>query len=42
MGLTGTYIQESSSEALQFPKLNGTNYYVWFDNIKAALQAHLL
>ena len=42
MGLTSTYVQESSSETLHFPKLDGTNYYVWSDNMKAALQAHLL
>ena len=42
MGLTSTYVQESYSETLHFPKLNGTNYYVWSDNMKVALQAHLL
>jgi len=42
MGLTSAYIRESSSETLHFPKLNGTNYYVWSDNMKAALQACLL
>ncbi|KAJ3563959.1 hypothetical protein NP233_g8606 [Leucocoprinus birnbaumii] len=33
---------ESTSETLQFPKLNGTNYHVWADNMKAALQAKSL
>ena len=42
MGLQGPYVQELFSDTLQFPKLNGTNYYVWSDNMKAALQAHLL
>jgi len=42
MGPTDAYVQESSSETLQFPKLNGTNYHVWSNNIKAALQACLL
>jgi len=42
MGLTSAYVRESFSETLHFPKLNGTNYYVWSDNMKAALQAHLL
>jgi len=39
---TSAYVRKSSSETLHFPKLNGTNYYVWSDNIKAALQARLL
>jgi len=42
MGLISAYVWESSSETLHFPKLNGTNYYVWSDNVKAALQARLL
>jgi len=33
---------ESTSETLSFPKLNGTNYHAWSDNMKAALQARLL
>ena len=27
---------------LNFPKLNGNNYYAWLDNIMSALQARLL
>ena len=42
MGPAGTYVRESSSETFHFPKLNGTNYHVWSDNMKAALQACLL
>jgi len=30
------------SGTLSFPKLNGTNYHAWSDNMKAALQARLL
>jgi len=42
MGPNSIYTQDSSSETLCFPKLNGTNYYVWSDNMKVALQAQLL
>jgi len=42
MGLTSAYVRGSSSKTLHFPKLNSTNYYVWSDNIKVALQARLL
>ena len=42
MGLTSAYVWKSSSKTLHFPKLNSTNYYVWSDNMKTALQAHLL
>jgi hypothetical protein len=31
-----------TSKTLQFPKLNGTNYHTWADNMKAALQAKSL
>jgi len=33
---------ESTSETLQFPKLNDKNYYAWADNMKATLQAQKL
>ncbi|KAG6874549.1 hypothetical protein C0992_007560, partial [Termitomyces sp. T32_za158] len=33
---------ENTSETLQFPKFNGTNYHVWSDNMKAALQSKAL
>ena len=33
---------DSSSETLQFPKLNGSNYHTWADNMKSALQAKSL
>ncbi|KAG6894510.1 hypothetical protein C0992_005792, partial [Termitomyces sp. T32_za158] len=33
---------ESTSETLQFAKFNGTNYHIWSDNMKAALQAKTL
>jgi hypothetical protein len=33
---------ELTSETLQFPKLNGTNYHTWADNMKAVLQAKSL
>ncbi len=33
---------ESTSETLHFPKLSGTNYNSWSDNMKAALQARYL
>jgi len=42
MGPNSIYTQDSFSETLCFPKLNGTNYHVWSDNMKAALQACLL
>jgi len=42
MGPLSVYTQDSSSETLRFPKLNGSNYHVWSDNMKAALQARLL
>ena len=42
MGPDSVYARDSSSETLRFPKLNGTNYHVWSDNMKAALQARLL
>jgi transposase InsO family protein len=35
----GPALGESTSETLQFPKFNGTNYHSWADNMKAALQA---
>jgi hypothetical protein len=37
-----TDIFKSTSETLWFPKLNGTNYHIWADNMKAALQAKSL
>jgi len=42
MGSNSIYAQDSSLETLYFPKLNGTNYHVWSNNMKVALQAHLL
>ena len=42
MGPDSVYTQDSSSETLHFPKLNGTNYHVQSDNMKVALQACLL
>ena len=42
MGPNSIYAWDSSSETFCFPKLNSTNYHVWSDNMKAALQAHLL
>ena len=42
MGPNSIYIQDSSSETLCFPKLNGTNYHVWSNNMKVALLACLL
>jgi len=42
MGPLSIYTQDSSSETLHFPKLNGSNYHVWSDNMKVALQARLL
>ena len=42
MGPLSVYTQDSSSETLRFPKLNGSNYHVWSNNMKAALQARLL
>ena len=41
MGPVPSY-SESTSETLQFPKLNGTNYHVWSNNMKAVLQAKSL
>ncbi|KAF7761189.1 transcriptional regulator family: Zinc finger, CCHC-type [Agaricus bisporus var. burnettii] len=35
----GPALGETTSETLQFPKFNGTNYHFWADNMKAALQA---
>ncbi|KAG6881692.1 hypothetical protein C0993_000366, partial [Termitomyces sp. T159_Od127] len=32
-------INDNTSETLQFPKFNGTNYHVWADNMKSALLA---
>ena len=42
MGPNSIYAQDSSLETLCFPKLNGTNYHVWSNNMKVALQAYLL
>ena len=42
MGPNSIYTQDSFSETLYFPKLNGTNYHVQSDNMKVALQAYLL
>ena len=42
MGPLSIYTRDSSSETLRFPKLNGSNYHVWSDNMKAALQVRLL
>jgi len=42
MGPFSIYTWDSSSETLHFPKLNGSNYHVWSNNMKAALQVHLL
>jgi hypothetical protein len=33
---------ESTAETLQFPKLNGSNYYTWSSSMKAALQSKYL
>ena len=33
---------DTTSKTLQFTKFNGTNYHVWSDNMKAALQAKSL
>ncbi|KAG6882828.1 hypothetical protein C0993_008972, partial [Termitomyces sp. T159_Od127] len=38
----GPAASDNTSETLQFPKLNGTNFSVWSDNMKAALQAKSL
>ena len=42
MGPNSIYTQDPFPETLCFPKLNDTNYHVWSDNMKVALQAHLL
>jgi len=42
MGPSGIYARDSSSETLHFPKLNDTNYHMWSNNMKAALQDRLL
>ena len=33
---------DTTSKTLQFAKFNSTNYHVWSDNMKAALQAKSL
>ena len=38
----GPDYSDTTSETLQFAKFNGTNYHVWSDNMKAALQAKSL
>ncbi|KAG6884039.1 hypothetical protein C0993_001879 [Termitomyces sp. T159_Od127] len=38
----GPAVSKMTSKTLQFAKPNGTNYHIWSDNMKSALQAKCL